>query len=104
MGLEKNKADTGGKPLANKLAAPAKAPAKTDKEKGEGRGRKSQFKDKRIYLTPLGAKENPCRKDSERARQYDIVKEGMSYEDYQKAGGSAFNLNDGIQRGYFKVK
>ena len=72
-----------------------------EKKTADGRGRKSKFAGKRIYKL---VKENPCRKGSARAKQFDLVKEGMSFEDYQKAGGNTFNLNDGVERKYFSVR
>lgn len=63
-------------------------------------GPKSSLSGKRIYVTVDG---NPCRAGSIRAKHFDLVKSGMLYEDYRKAGGNNFNLNDGVARGFFTI-
>ena len=91
---------------APKAAKDAKVAGGTEAAaNGAGRGRKSAFAGKRIYIiaAKTGGK-NPCRTGSVRAAHFDLVKEGMPFEDYIKAGGNNFNLKDGVERGYFSVR
>ena len=81
------------KPVGDKPAAAAVA--------GEGRGRKSPYIGKRIYLK---VKENPYRKDSMRFKNFDQITEGMTFEDYQKKGLSTQVLKLGIIDKYVDVR
>ncbi len=64
-------------------------------------GPKSELDGQRIYIHVDG---NPCREGSVRAKHFSLVKDGMLYEEYRAAGGNAFNLNDGILRGFFTMQ
>lgn len=94
MGLPQKKNEV--KPAEKPVAKPA-----AKKGDGEGRGRKSPYAGKRIYLK---VKENPYRKGSLREANFKLVKEGMTFEEYVKAGGDPFNLKYGVMQKHFDVR
>ena len=74
---------------------------KDDKAKGEGRGRKSSFTSKKIHVL---ADKNPYREDSIRAKNWAKIKNGMTFEDYAKAGGDTGCLKFAVLKKHVEVK
>ena len=94
-------APAGGKaPVAAGKGATAPAKDKAG-ESAKGRGRKSQYAGKRINIKTT---ENPCRAGTQRHKEYALMKEGMTFEEYIKVGGTNFNLFNAVVRGNVVMK
>lgn len=66
-----------------------------------GAGRTSAFAGMRIVRLQ---KENPRREGSEGYNSWNVIKKGMTYEDFIKAGGSAGSLRKEVANGRIKMK
>lgn len=88
---------------AKGASIPAAKPAAKPAVKGAGRGRKSPYAGKRIFIHK-DHKENPYRENSIRFSNWKKIKEGMTHEEYVKAGGDAFCLKYGEGRGHLMIK
>lgn len=90
-------------------ARTSKKSAKTGGRKGRGSkksaatsaGRTSQFAGMRIVRLQ---KENPRREGSEGYNSWNVIKKGMTYEEFIKAGGSAGSLRKEVANGRIKMK
>lgn len=67
----------------------------------ETRGRKSQYINKRIYKA---VKDNPRRKGTPGHKSFSIIRNGMTYDQYKRAGGRPQDLQWDVNHGYVKVK
>lgn len=72
---------------------PAKKPAASN---GDGRGRKSSLAGKKIKIL---AKENPRREGTHGHKSFSLMKDGMTYEEFVKAGGRPADLKWDIEKG-----
>ena len=91
-------------PVAQPAVKPdAKTPPNPAEKKGDGagRGRKSPYLGKRMYRK---VKENPYRKDSIREKSWNLIKDGMLYEDFIKAGGDAGAVKFGVVKEHIEMK
>lgn len=89
----------GPAPVVAKSATPAAA-SQEKKPKGVT-GRKSQYAGKKLFKK---VKENPRRKDTWGWKSWEILKDGMAYEDYLMAGGRLKDLDWDISKGNIEVK
>lgn len=71
------------------------------KAAANGAGRTSQFAGLRIVRLQ---KENPRREGSEGWKSWNVIKKGMTYEEFIKAGGSAGSLRKEVANGRIKMK
>ena len=71
------------------------------KEKSAGPGRTSEFAGKRIFRV---SKENPRREGSQGWKSWNVIKKGMTYEDFIKAGGSRGSLAKEVKNKRVKLK
>ena len=72
-----------------------------NQDQKKGRGLVSPYLGKRVYTKMM---ENPYRKGSALAVNYDLIKDGMSFEEYKKAGGEPSKLTAGIVSGYIAAR
>lgn len=64
-------------------------------------GRKSSHAGKKIYKL---AKENPRRPESHGAKNWEIYRDGMTYEEFIMAKGGANHLNYDLEKGYIELR
>lgn len=86
---------------SSKTTTAKKSGAKKSKKRGTGGGRTSQFAGMRIVRT---TKENPGREGSVRYNSWNVIKKGMTYEDFMRAGGDPGSLRIEIEGGRIKMK
>lgn len=85
-------------------AEPKEKAAKTPKAKKEpagDRGRKFAGSDKRIYRK---SKENPRREGTHGWTSWNVIKDGMTYEEFIAAGGRNVDLRHDIIQGRIELK
>lgn len=96
------KASAATKKAEKAAGKPAKGTKKEEASEEEaGRGRNSAFTGKRIYRS---SKENPRRPESFGWHSYNCITDGMTYEEYVKAGGRNVDLRYDLQKGFVKLK
>lgn len=92
---------------AKKAAKAKKADGNTDTD-DKSRGRKSANLGKRIYkqyVDPETKKAaNPRREGTHGHKSYELIKDGMSYEDYIAAGGRNNDLRYDLDHGFVVLK
>ena len=87
------------KTAANK--APKAKKEKVAKAENSGAGRKSGFSGMKIYLK---AKENPRRAGTYGHASFELIKNGMTYEDFVAAGGRPQDLAWDVNKGNVEVR
>ena len=65
------------------------------------RGRKSQYAGKKLYRK---TQENPRRKGSHGFHSFEVIEDGITYEEFLERGGRLKDLDWDISKGHVTVK